>query len=1525
MTSNEGKGGSSLSRLAAIGKQLLPANPFTTRAADNEREQLGTLRMGSTVELPVYAPKDITRLPDERLLLSLEDTTTLESLEWMAKKYALGQDMFLLSQPGSYARRLALTFAALLQLPVEHVALHRDIGEAELLQTRNLEKGGNLSYTDGPVVRAMKTGGILILEGVERAERNVLPLLNNILENREQDLPDGTSLVPASRLHAAQMEEAVKTGHKASNTSRFQAVDPNFKVIALGLPTPPYKGNPLDPPFRSRFQARWVEGIVPSSLGEAPILDEASQQLASLLKQRIFEWAALLRLHATAARGADVLPPASQLPNVPASALSLLDDLISRFPPIETLAAPPTITISEEEGKLGTQQVRMRDGALSVPERSRDQIQQREAESLKKLQERSDKPGVDARVAASTDSIVGAGYPMMHTLDATKKRLATELLWSVGLDKGVGISSEEIDGRGLMGYKVAEIERVSVRTAKVTFDQVDGGLTRSVVVPCGPLAFIPLPVINSEQAQVTGDVLVTPRLYSILTSMLQLHALGRDICLLPSALISSSEEMNVNTMQASSSTSTSIGLFAGLLGYQVESLWLHKDVGGTELVMRRGTSPDGSTIWEAAPLLKGATEARIVHLAGIDVLGPTLASLARLTQDRELELWAGGRAALGGGRHPEIEGKEVGLGRLTTIHPSFRIIATANGSRSDWLNEETSTLFGFVQPSPMSSLEERQVLETRTSCPGAHLDKLLDFTARYRSLSKDVSLGLSKSRRLGTRALIRMAKRLAKFPDSTDLHALLSRNLLVEFLPRTTKELIKRVLDDSGLHPRGAEGAFEYRPQEWLADPVVDENVVQFHDLNAPDLDPVVVQRYPTDRLDPDGKHLIPALGRSFFNNNTQSILLRDLAIDLQVMEEHVLLLGAQGVGKNKIIDRIVELLDRPREYMQLHRDSTVAQILQLVELKGGQLKFLESPLVRAIRTGRVAVIDEADKCSAAVTAVFKSLAERSELSLPDGRRVRPANSFGSPDDVIVHPDFRLVLLANRPGFPFLGNSFLEVLGEGFSCYAVGNPDLASEVRLLQQAAPSVEEGLIRNLDLAFHDLRDAFDAGLITYPYSLRELLHIVRHLHHFPSESLTEVLLNTLSFDLHRPESINLVYDTLRKRGLNVQRLSLAAIRERAEEKMKEGPGRIEWDPKKLGKDTFLSGPKEGKVDPENKEHSGGNTWKGGTGGRDTAGLGGRGGYERFYSGQQIKQINTELKKDVPDHIKEQARVMAQKALLEKLADQGMTTHEGATYQKYKQEVTPQIQHLVNILNDLQANAKERNWLTRQQEGELDERRLTNALTGERAVFKRRQENPPEVGAPQTKPKRIRFLVDLSASMYSMQYDGRLDREIKTMLMIMEAFSHVSKERFLYDIVGHHGESAHVAMTTMDKPPQSIGERWKVLRDSDATMTYVMSGDSSLEAIQWACKDITRTEADDYFVIALSDANLSRYGITAENLEKAMKTSEKVKVALICLDRGDEGKELARRLPGKAFQVSEMKSLPQVLSSILTTMLEN
>ena len=39
----------------------------------------------------------------------------------------------------------------------------------------------------------------MVLEGIEKAERNVLPVLNNLLENREMQLDDGRFLMHPNR------------------------------------------------------------------------------------------------------------------------------------------------------------------------------------------------------------------------------------------------------------------------------------------------------------------------------------------------------------------------------------------------------------------------------------------------------------------------------------------------------------------------------------------------------------------------------------------------------------------------------------------------------------------------------------------------------------------------------------------------------------------------------------------------------------------------------------------------------------------------------------------------------------------------------------------------------------------------------------------------------------------------------------------------------------------------------------------------------------------------------------------------------------------------------------------------------------------------------------------------------------------------------------------------------------------------------------------------------------------------------
>lgn len=182
--------------------------------------------------------------------------TTLHHLRWMLQKDNLGQDIFLLGRPGPQRRNLAMQYLQLTQRELEYVALNRDTTESDLKQRREIEDG-TAKYFDQSAVRAATEGRVLVIEGVEKAERNVLPVLNNLLENREMHLEDGRFLIPAERYDKL----LDQYGPKELERWGLVRVSEDFRIIALGLPVPKYRGAPLDPPLRSRFQARDISSL----------------------------------------------------------------------------------------------------------------------------------------------------------------------------------------------------------------------------------------------------------------------------------------------------------------------------------------------------------------------------------------------------------------------------------------------------------------------------------------------------------------------------------------------------------------------------------------------------------------------------------------------------------------------------------------------------------------------------------------------------------------------------------------------------------------------------------------------------------------------------------------------------------------------------------------------------------------------------------------------------------------------------------------------------------------------------------------------------------------------------------------------------------------------------------------------------------------------------------------------------------------------------------------------------------------
>ena len=149
-----------------------------------------------TTPRPDLVPNGIVRRWGD----DINSTEVVSHLRWIAQKYLMNQDAFLLGPPSPLRRRLVLTFAELLNKEVEFLTITKDTTESDLKQRREIV-GNSVLFSDQAPVKAAINGRILILDGIENAERNVLPTLNNLLENREMALEDGRFLMPAGRIN----------------------------------------------------------------------------------------------------------------------------------------------------------------------------------------------------------------------------------------------------------------------------------------------------------------------------------------------------------------------------------------------------------------------------------------------------------------------------------------------------------------------------------------------------------------------------------------------------------------------------------------------------------------------------------------------------------------------------------------------------------------------------------------------------------------------------------------------------------------------------------------------------------------------------------------------------------------------------------------------------------------------------------------------------------------------------------------------------------------------------------------------------------------------------------------------------------------------------------------------------------------------------------------------------------------------------------------------------------------------------
>lgn len=137
----------------------------------------------------------------------------------------------------------------------------------------------------------------------------------------------------------------------------------------------------------------------------------------------------------------------------------------------------------------------------------------------------------------------------------------------------------------------------------------------------------------------------------------------------------------------------------------------------------------------------------------------------------------------------------------------------------------------------------------------------------------------------------------------------------------------------------------------------------------------------------------------------------------------NLMLIGDAGVGKSSVVVEIASRLNIPVFQMACSGKTRFQHLVGSRELVGGETKWVDGPLTRAMREGGILLMDEVTRLDAGEQMNLAAVLDaRSALTVPDtGEVIRP------------HPRFRVAATGNSGGF---GDESGAYVGEKPSSFA---------------------------------------------------------------------------------------------------------------------------------------------------------------------------------------------------------------------------------------------------------------------------------------------------------------------------------------------------------------------------------------------------------------------------------------------------------------------------------------------------------
>lgn len=151
-----------------------------------------------------------------------------------------------------------------------------------------------------------------------------------------------------------------------------------------------------------------------------------------------------------------------------------------------------------------------------------------------------------------------------------------------------------------------------------------------------------------------------------------------------------------------------------------------------------------------------------------------------------------------------------------------------------------------------------------------------------------------------------------------------------------------------------------------------------------------------------------------------------------------VLLKGPTGCGKTRFMEHMAWRLQRPLITVSCHDDLTAADLVGRFLIVGGETRWSDGPLARAVRAGGICYLDEIVEARKDTTVVIHPLA--------DDRRVLPIEKTG--ELLGAPPEFCLAISYN-PGYQSVLKDLKQSTRQRFVSIEFDYPDAELETEIV--------------------------------------------------------------------------------------------------------------------------------------------------------------------------------------------------------------------------------------------------------------------------------------------------------------------------------------------------------------------------------------------------------------------------------------------------------------------------------------------